>query len=406
MKTWRDDDLDDGDDIETWMARRAGDVAKLNDPQSESLGRDAWATATRNGHDLSAPTPGDVRALGAQIACAPNLTVVADDFLPRAKAAGRGVVDAVAMGHGDEVEAGVRSIPTILSGGPIGSRFHQFLDEANSQDRYDQAHYPISRGTGELIGTGLALLGTDGAAGAMVPRLTTSTARTVSAMTGLERTNVALAGAGAGVAGQGLNDLLSGRLSDWRGYASSALGGATTAAAGGSLSPTYAAALGGAIASTANGLLNGQADLTGVEHAAVGAGYLGGAGRVAGERRSNSLHFRDKGKLGEALSDAKSFARGNPVVDTQVRQNLTNGRWTVLDSVLANGPEDAVESKFGPTASLSKNQRAYQGQNPGRLRVDYWMPSHVGQIAGRALSILGAPTIDWADSNRGAAGSW
>lgn len=394
---WDDDQLSDGDDIDTWMAKRSSDAARLNDPESDLLGRDAWAASTQAGQNLPAPTPSDVRALGAQIACAPNLPVAGGEFLPRVVAAGRGLEDAIAFGHGDDIEAGVRSIPTLLAGDPVEPRFHQYMQEANDQDRYDQTHYPLSRMTGEAVGTGLALVGTDGAAGAMVPRFTTAATRGLQAMTNLGRVRLGLAGAALGAAGQGATSVISGRPSELSDYASAALGGATMAMSGGRLRPVPAAALGAGVASTTDGLLHGQIDPTSVEHSMVSAGYLGGGGQIAGERGSNALDFRDKGRLGEALSNARSFFEANPVTDTQVVRTLPNGRRTVLDSVLTKGPVDTVESKFGPYAKLSKNQRAYQEQNPGRLRVDYWMPSHVCKISGAALSIFGSPEPDWTD---------
>lgn len=125
----------------------------------------------------------------------------------------------------------------------------------------------------------------------------------------------------------------------------------------------------------------------------VGAGYLGAGGKIAGEQAGNRLDFRAKGDLGETLSDAKSLARWNPTVARQVSKRLSGGGRTVVDSEVARGPQPYVESKFGPTARLSKPQRRWQAQNPGQTRNDFWMPRHVGQIGGAALSSLGAPTI-------------
>jgi hypothetical protein len=400
MQIWSDDDLDDGDDIESWMAKRAADVARLNDPQADAMGREAWAAATQNGQDLSASTPSDVRALGAaQLACAQPPTAL-DSALQRARAAARGATDAVLLGHGDEAEAGIRSIPALLSGEPITFRFHEMMQTARDEDSYDQIHYPVSRAVGEVAGTGLAILGTDGAASAMVPRLAMSAARAMPAMTNMERGSVALVGAGAGVLGQTVSDDLSGHSPDWRDYASAALGGATTAATSGRLSPTYAGAMGAGVASSADGLLRGDVDPFGVAHAMTGGGYLSGFGRVIGENRSNALSSNDKGKLGEWLSDIKSVAQGNKVVGRQVPMTLADGRTTILDSVLENGPQDLVESKFGPYAKVLPNQRAGMAQFPERYRTDFWMPSHVGQMTGVGLSTLGLPAIDWADPNR------
>ena len=172
MRLWPGDDLDDGDDVERWMAKRAADVAQLNDPQSDAAGRDAWATATKQGYDLSASTPFDVRALGAaQLACGNPPSDALDQMIERARAAGRGATDAVLLGHGDEAEAAVRSLPALFSDQPITSRFHQMMQSARDQDQYDQIHYPLSRGLGEAAGTALDVVATDGVAAAMAPRL-------------------------------------------------------------------------------------------------------------------------------------------------------------------------------------------------------------------------------------------
>ncbi|HEX3886623.1 MAG TPA: hypothetical protein VHW05_03925 [Phenylobacterium sp.] len=405
MPDWQDDDVDGLDDIETWMKQRAADVARLNDQQTEPLGRSLWAATTQTDAPISAFTPGDVRNLGAsQLDCGPQPATPVANVLGRLEAAGRGAEDAVLLGHGDDVEAGLRSIPSLFSGAPIGSSYEDFLKQAQDQDSYDQAHYPLSRGLGEAAGTGLALIGTDGAAAAMVPRFATfSAARVMPALTNLERGRLALGGAGVGLLGQDATDLLSGHPSGWRDYVGAALGGATIGATGGRLGAVPAAALGGGVTSSADGLLSGQVDPTGVEHSMVAAGYLGGGGQVAGEIGSNALDFRDKGKLGEWLSDAKSFFQGNPVAATQVVRYLPGGGRTVLDGVLTNNVDGLpyeTESKFGPTARLRKNQRVYQAQNPGLVRNDYWMPSHVGQLVGGGLSALGLPGIDWADPNR------
>ena len=58
---------------------------------------------------------------------------------------------------------------------------------------------------------------------------------------------------------------------------------------------------------------------------------------------------------------------------------MQNGKTTVLDHETAKGMY--VESKFGPSARLTPNQRYAQQQwGPDGYRVDYWMPQHVGAI--------------------------
>jgi hypothetical protein len=401
MQLWPGDDLDDGDDIESWMAKRTADVAQLNDPRSDTAGRDAWAAASQQGYDLSAPTPLDVRALGvARLACGNPQSNSLDQMVERGRAAGRGATDAVLLGHGDEAEAAIRTLPALFSDQPITSRFHEMMQSARDQDQYDQTHYPLSRGLGEAAGTALDILATDGAATAMAPRLATTALRAMPAMSNMTRARLALGGAGLGFGGQAAADALSGRPSGWPDYVGAMLGGGVMAATGGRLRPAPSAALGAGVTSTADGLLSGNLDPEGVEHSMVMAGALGGAGQDVGENWSNGLRPWQKGRLGEALSDAKSFFEGNPVAERQVPRNLAGGGQTILDSTLVDGPFEAVESKFGPYSRLSKSQRRYQVQNPGAVRNDLWMPSHVGQAAGQALSAFGLPAFDWGDPNR------
>lgn len=52
-------------DIEGWMAQRRADVQRLLQG-AEAAGRNAWAQSTRTGQNFSAPSPQDVKALGAR----------------------------------------------------------------------------------------------------------------------------------------------------------------------------------------------------------------------------------------------------------------------------------------------------------------------------------------------------
>ncbi|HLZ73986.1 hypothetical protein [Phenylobacterium sp.] len=401
MRLWSDGELDDDSDISSWMAKRAGDVARLNDPQSEAAGRDAWAAATQRGADLSAPTPLDVRALGAaQLACGSPPSSSLDELVERARAVGRGATDGVLFGYGDQAEAAIGSVPALFTGQPVGSRFHQLVQAARDQDQYDQIHYPLSRGLGEAGGTALDILATDGAAATIAPRLATTAVRAMPALSNATRARVALGGAALGVVGQGATDVLSHHPSGWRDYVGAAAGGGAMAASGGRLRPVPTAALGAGVTSTLDGLLNRDFDSENVGHSMVAGGGFGGVGQLAGEYWSNGLRPWQKGKLGEALSDAKSFFEGNPTAERQVPRSLSGGGRTILDSTLVDGPVEATESKFGPWARPTPNQLRYQAQNPGTVRNDHWMPPHVGQIAGQGLSALGLPAVDWADPNR------
>jgi hypothetical protein len=110
---------------------------------------------------------------------------------------------------------------------------------------------------------------------------------------------------------------------------------------------------------------------------------LGLATQVAfdlGAGGSAALPIRMKGQLGEGLSAAKSALQGDWPVGFQVRKTMQNKKATVLDHETASGMY--VESKFGPSARLTPNQKYAQQQwGPEGYRVDHWMPSHVGAIA-------------------------
>ena len=225
----------------------------------------------------------------------------------------------------------------------------------------------------------------------MAPRLAATAVRAMPAMSNMTRARVALGGMGLGLTGQAATDALSGHPSGWQDYVGAALGGGAMAATGGRFRPAPTAALGSGVTSTVGGLLNGNLDPESVEHSMVIGGGLGGLGQYVGERWSNGLRPRGKGKLGEALSNTKSFFENSPVADRQVSRSLTGGGKTILDSTLARGPFEAVESKFGPYARITGNQRLYQVQNPGTVRNHHSMPYHVGKWQVRRSQLSAFP---------------
>lgn len=388
-------DDDDVDDVADWMARRNAHVANLNDPQADAAGRDYWNVATRDGTNIAARTPLDLRSIGAvQLAC--GSSPAAGGVWQQVRAGARGAQDAIFLGHANEVGAAMGSVPELISGEPVGPRYQSLLQQGRDQDQFDEIHYPVARGVGEVAGTIGALVATDGMAAA--PRFAASAysaARAMPAMARTERASVALGGAALGVAGQGAADLIAGRTPDWRDYVASGVGGALTTSSVARIRPVLAAASGAGARSAADAALNGRVpDIDQMSADMVDAGYLGGVAGLVGERGSNNLDWRVKGKQGERLSDAKSVAQGNLPTRWQFRQPLANGRWTVVDSALKRGPQDFVESKFGPTAKVRGPQIAAHKQFPGRYRDDYWMPSHVGQITGSMLAAFGVPMLD------------
>lgn len=384
------------------MERRNDWVARLADPETEAAGRDAWDASTRDGTNVDAQTPLDLRSLGAaQLACGspPN----ANDGLQQLRAGARGAQDAVFLGHANEVGSALGSIPALFSGEPVVARYQSLLQQGRDQDRFDEVHYPVARNVGEVVGTVGSLLATDGLAAA--PRLVGSAsqaARTLPSLTARGRVRLAASGAGVGLAGQAYSDVLSDHPSSWRDYVSSAISGAAVASSAPKIGAVYAGAFGGGSRSLADSTLNGawpQVDQ--MARDATAGGYLGLGGQVAGERGSNALDIRAKGRLGENLTRAKLALDGEEVMGEQQTVKLGPRRSTRPDFTLAPDPITGrprfPEAKFGPTARPTSSQRLTEKFFPGSYQYYYWMPQDVGRIIGSAATPFGVPMLDRSD---------
>lgn len=114
--------------------------------------------------------------------------------------------------------------------------------------------------------------------------------------------------------------------------------------------------------------------------------------RQAAMRWSSELKPYRKGQLGEQLSMSKTRREGDRVVGEQVRTKLSEG-YTVADHVTGWGK--TVESKFGPTARLSRAQRRAVKELADRYRVDWWGPRDAGGLAatGVGSGLAGAVTM-------------
>jgi hypothetical protein len=396
---------DDDGDINTWMPWRTDQAAKLNSPEAEVAGRDAWNASTRSGENLAAKTPSQLRALGATetanaqpVAPAIGADLIGPRNADRLRAAARGSVDAALGGHGDDAEAFVGALPGLFSGKGFGPSYNAARQRARIQDRFDEQNYPVSRGAGEIVGTVGSLLATDGLAAAAVPRFAMegSAFARMPALTKAEIWKAQAAGAGLGVVGQAASDVGAGRRPDPRDYASAALGGAAMASAAQGASPTFAAAAGAAATAASKSALRGRAPTVAqVAGAMTGAGYFGAAGQVVGERGSNGLDWRDKGKLGENLTEIRLRAQGEKIVARQQHVGLGQRRSTRPDFTLTPDPVTGAprwpDGKFGPYARPSNSQQLAETIYPGSYRYYPWMPSHVGKITGAALSAFGSP---------------
>jgi hypothetical protein len=115
--------------------------------------------------------------------------------------------------------------------------------------------------------------------------------------------------------------------------------------------------------------------------AGTGLSYLEGSALGAGW--ASGLSPAMKGKVGEGLSIVKTRIRADSPVGLQVDKKVVGG-FTRADHTTSMG--QIVESKFGPTARLSRRQLQAQQDYHPNYRVDWWGPDDIGAIAGGAAA--------------------
>ena len=108
---------------------------------------------------------------------------------------------------------------------------------------------------------------------------------------------------------------------------------------------------------------------------------------MIGTYRTAALPAHLKGKVGEALSYAKTRARGKVPAPKEERVPVGGRRVSIPDQKIG---DDYLEAKMGPHANLTRNQRLLQAKlnREGKnLLIDAWQFRDVGKAAG----ILAAP---------------
>jgi hypothetical protein len=107
--------------------------------------------------------------------------------------------------------------------------------------------------------------------------------------------------------------------------------------------------------------------------------------------RVNQLKPNAKGKLGESLSETRSRLRGDAPREGGKPRVPVGGKVTIPDHQTQSGLY--VEAKFGPSASLTKNQTTAFSMDPDGFRLDHFLPQDVGAAAAAMASnsVMTAP---------------
>ncbi|MUZ65140.1 hypothetical protein [Agrobacterium vitis] len=189
-------------------------------------------------------------------------------------------------------------------------------------------------------------------------------------------------------------------------YAGAAIGGAVAGTTAGLASGLGAGVYGASVASGVTGnvaagvaekAFNGQAPtVAGVAGDAMSGAVFGVVGGAVGSKVSGSLQglsAAQKGKLGEGLTTFKELFKGNidlGKIDIPAGGLTSTGRDRVARIYhefqnIFTGNTKAVESKFGKSAGLTKNQRDALAQG-GEFDVNRMTPDSVSGFASGTAS--------------------
>ncbi len=119
----------------------------------------------------------------------------------------------------------------------------------------------------------------------------------------------------------------------------------------------------------------------------AGVAMLRGGVASATTRRVEALPSLSKGNLGEFISYVRAFLRGDPVVRSQVRVNLSRGHTRADHQTLRTR---FIESKLGRMARPTTPQKRAQRELGNRYLYEHFLPADVGRVVGRAGAGAGA----------------
>jgi hypothetical protein len=307
-----------------------------------------------------------------------------------------GISDSFTFGGGDYLTAALSAARGSTDFSDWRRRFQIEKSLEKARDEYDRAHHPRARLAGQVAGTGaqfLALGPLDGAlaGGVGLAKLAGvgrgyRLART-TAMKAHELGAIGAAGAGAGVGGQVVSDIRSGRPGSPGDYAAAGTGGLVDAVASPWVGPGKASALGGATTSALQDVFNGRP--VSYEDAARSAAVAGGIGGVAGlgaRGRTARLSPNAKGRVGERLSRVRTIANADYQLAGRDRL-LPSGALTKTDGETLR--DITIESKLGRWAKLSRAQKEAMRVLGPKYRLDHFTPLDLGLFAGVPAGLFG-----------------
>ena len=403
----------------------------------EAAGYEVVRKGIRAGYDLAAKTPAEVRELGLaaiqgqlpralgdmavrkmtsppppkkpQSAKTPSGAVVkraspsgpvAKPLNEQGRAALSGFVDEVTFGGADRA---LSAIDALAQGGldGFGDRYRSELHSRFAEDAADQKDFTLARTVGQIGGAGVSVVALGGAGGAALkalanaPRLgraarlaTTVDKRFVNP--GGLTTLFAAQGAGTGLGGQALVDVVRGEVSGVPRYMAAAAGGALEGVTSRYAGATAGGAVGGAATSAiGDGAEGRDLSLDRALDAAQMGGAIGGLVSTAGTLRIAGLANREKGLIGEEITRRRLKTDGI-VPAEKPSYKLENGRQAKPDFAL--DPLHYLDAKLGPYARLTPNQELAQRQIEqlgGAYEADYWKFRDVGDYIASGAGTLG-----------------
>jgi hypothetical protein len=301
------------------------------------------------------------------------------------------------FGLADNGEAALEAAFTPGRSGGFRKRYEAALAQQKARDAYDTQHRRVAQLTGDTLGVGMGL---DGAG--LVPGLLkeSSALRTAERLKGAAKITpreaaVLLGGGGvAGVAGQVASDALTGHRSSLGDISGAGVGGIVGAAAL-PFVPRQSAAIDAAATSAAQDLFNRrQVSLKRAAHNAVLGAAVGEVGGVVGQKWSEGLSVKAKGKLGQALGDLRSRVNGTPrAAGGQHRDYLEDTRRFYWMPDGRSG-DLRFEDKFGTSAKLSPNQRRAREVLGEDFRLNHFLPSDIGKAASIPAASAGTGLSD------------